>query len=103
LLFLSFFWRSVPLPPLFELIPYQGSYGESPSLLGYVTQNTIALSSPDPSFSKMKLIYNPKQSRREQSSLVKVQAPHSHPIISEGEIVRWGINANELGAGFNYT
>jgi hypothetical protein len=100
LLFLSFFWRSVPLPPLFELIPYQGSYGESPSLLGYVTQNTIALSSPDPSFSKMKLIYNPSGASQARDAL---RATHSHPIISEGEIVRWGINANELGAGFNYT
>ena len=33
------FWRSVPLPPLFEPVPVWVTYGESPLLLGCVTQN----------------------------------------------------------------
>ena len=41
-LFLRFFWRSVPLPPLFEVVPAWVAYGESTLLLGCVTQNTRA-------------------------------------------------------------
>jgi hypothetical protein len=43
LLFLNFFSRSVPLPPLFELVPAWVAYGESPLLLGCMTQNTRLL------------------------------------------------------------